>query len=339
MTPEEKLLALIQQDKRQANNVTPQEKLLALIEQDKSKPESAAPVSSPTPVVVKAAPASVKPVLPVIAPAPAPAPAVTSFVSDVATPVKGVAPVAPLAPAPVKTSAARTEPLALAPRGASELVGVGGGSSPSVKTAEALKGSASEDDKPVAPVSGKSVVLASSYASAILPALARPMRGSPMTMMNRGLAAVAALLVLAVFYSVAGTQRGINEEVRRQLSSAGEMSVVPVAIVEEPVSTAEALVDRVSGRNYFSPIVTEKTSAGGGAATAVVGALKDLKLVAVSVDAATPSDSMGIIKNKADSKTYFVKIGETVGDTGMTLLKVLGDRLILKQGKQEFELK
>ena len=48
---------------------------------------------------------------------------------------------------------------------------------------------------------------------------------------------------------------------------------------------------------------------------------------------------MAIIRGKADSKTYFVKLGQTVGDTDYVLDRVLPDRIILKQRKQEYELK
>jgi type II secretory pathway component PulC len=64
-----------------------------------------------------------------------------------------------------------------------------------------------------------------------------------------------------------------------------------------------------------------------------------LKLVGISMDTAVPEESLAIIRNKVDSKTYFVKVGESVGDTGIILARVLADRVILKSQKQELELK
>jgi hypothetical protein len=164
-------------------------------------------------------------------------------------------------------------------------------------------------------------------------------RISGVTITNRVLAVVVMLLIVVVFYSVAGTQRGIKEEVQRQMSGAGAMSVPPMAILDEPIPPVEVFVDKVNTRNFFSPKVVEKGREAGSEAAVPAGMTKDFKLVAVSLDTATPSESMAIIKNKADSKTYFVKLGESVGDTGLVLSKVLADRIVLKQRKQEFELK
>jgi hypothetical protein len=122
------------------------------------------------------------------------------------------------------------------------------------------------------------------------------------------------------------------------MNGAGEMSVTPIAISDEPVPAAEFFQEKVSSRNFFAPRTVEKGKTGTDVPE-TLGLTKDLKLVAVSMDATTASDSMAIIKTKADSKTYFVKIGENVGDTGFVLTKVLADRIVLKQRKQEFELK
>jgi hypothetical protein len=164
-------------------------------------------------------------------------------------------------------------------------------------------------------------------------------RVSGVTITNRVLAVVVMLLIVVVFYSVAGTQRGIKDELQRQMSGAGEMSVRPLVISDEPVPPVDVFVDKVNTRNFFSPKVVEKGREAGSEAAVPAGLTKDFKLVAVSLDSATPSESMAIIKNKADSKTYFVKLGESVGDTGLVLSKVLADRIVLKQRKQEFELK
>lgn len=297
MTPEEKLLALIQQDKRQgASSITPQEKLLALLEQDKRKPE-AAPVK---PVVVPA-PIHVPKPLPVAAPAPEPvkpAPVVVAPPPEIKK--------APLVVVPPPAAAPASAPANVAP----VVVPLAAQPLPS----------------PAAPPVPQPLVFPS-------------IRLSGVTITNRVLALVAMLLIVVVFYSVAGTERGIKEDIQRQMNGAGEMSVTTMSISDEPVPEVNMFVEKVSIRNFFSYKMVEKNRDGGSEAPTPGGLAKDFKLVAVSVDTATPSESMAIIKGKADSKTYFVKLGESVGDTGFVLSKVLADRIVLKQRKQEFELK
>ena len=341
MTPEEKLLALIQQDKRQTASVTPQEKLLELIEQDKRKPVStvavppvvvAEPVVTPTPAPVKpvAAPIPVKQV-PVSAPAPIKQPAVVAAVPVAPTPPEPIKktplvvvapPSDPVKPQPVVTAPpAKPVPVVAAP-----------------KTEVAVTA-----PLPVVPSPAIAQPPGNSTPPQSVPAVPQPLlfptiRVSGVTITNRVLAVMVMLLIVLVFYSVAGTQRGINDDIQRQISGAGEMSVTPLAIVDEPIPAVDFFVDKVSTRNFFVPKVTEKMKDGTDVPV-TAGLTKDLKLVAVSMDAKTASESMAIIKSKVDSKTYFVKIGESVGDTGFVLTKVLTDRIVLKQRKQEFELK
>lgn len=324
MTPEEKLLALIQQDKRQAGSLTPQEKLLALLEQDKKKPEPSVPVP----------PAVVAPVAPVPLAKPAP----LAPVPVAARPVPVAVPVPVAAPVPV---VAKPQPVVAAPPASAPV------KPPLVVVAPPvmIKSVPIEVTPPVVVRQPAPVVVPSEPTPQVTlpsgvpqPLLFPTIRVSGVTITNRVLAAVVLLLIGVVFYSVAGTQRGIYEEIRRQINGAGEMSVPPLVISEETVPSVDIFLDKVSKRNFFAPIMAEKDTAGA-AVPATVGLTKDLKLVAVSVDAATASESMAIIKSKADSKTYFVKIGENVGDTGFVLFKVLADRLVLKKGKQEFELK
>jgi hypothetical protein len=144
-------------------------------------------------------------------------------------------------------------------------------------------------------------------------------------------------LVVVIFYAVMSIKPGIAKEVERQIEGAGSLSLTPQMIVEESVPALEFYLDKVSARNPFVAKVV--TGPSGAVASEKAGAPKDLKLIAVSLDAAAPADSMAIIKSKTDSKTYFVKLGQTVGDTDYVLDKVLADRIVLKQRKQEYELK
>lgn len=168
----------------------------------------------------------------------------------------------------------------------------------------------------------------------------RPAKGavSPLLLLNRGLAVLVLGLIVGVFFAVMSIKPGIAKELERQIDGAGSLSVTPQMIVEESIPVLDFYLDKITTRNPFIarvqpgpdgvPVKVEKA-----------GAPKDLKLMAVSVDAASPADSMAIIKSKTDSKTYFVKLGQTVGDTNYQLEKVMDDRIVLKMGKQEFELK
>lgn len=318
MTPEEKLLALIQQDKRQADTVTPQEKLLELIEQDKRKPEPALPV---VPVVLAVPPPVIPPApVPVKPPAKEPPVLVKTVPVEVTPPVEiKKAPLVVAAAAPVKPS-----PVTVTPKAEAPVIPMPA-ASPAIPPPLATQ----------QPGNARPVQAAPPVAQ---PLMFPSIRVSGVTVTNRVLAGVVLALIVLVFYSVSGTQHSINDEIKRQLSGAGEMSVPPRAVSGESVPAMDVFVDKASTRNFFAAKVTEKGK--DGAVTPVtVGLSKDFKLVAVSMDATTASDSMAIIKNKADSKTYFVKIGESVGDTGFVLSKVLADRIVLKQRKQEFELK
>ena len=339
MTPEEKLLALIQQDKRQGGSITPQEKLLALLEQDKRKPDAvqAQPVVAPA-VVPVAAPIPVPVAVPVAAPTPPqkeakPLPVVVA--APVPPPVKPV-PVVAAPPPEVKKA-----PLVVLPPAAPPPVKPAPVPAPAVVVPVAVPAA-----PVVVPVASQPVAAVqsgqparSTPPSAPQPMLFPTIRVSGMTITNRVLAVVVMLLIVVVFYSVAGTQRGIKDELQRQMSGAGEMSVPPLFISDEPVPGVDVFVEKVSARNFFVPRALEKNREAGSDAAAPVGLTKDFKLVAVSMDATTPSESMAIIKGKVDSKTYFVKMGESVGDTGFILARVLADRVVLKQRKQEFELK
>lgn len=165
----------------------------------------------------------------------------------------------------------------------------------------------------------------------------RPSRSIKFVYLNRVLAVVVLVLAAVVFYSVGSTRRGIAEDLERQVNGAGSMSEPPVIVSEDRVGL-QTYLDKVSSRNIFVPKLAAKVGQDAGPALPV-GVMKDLKLVAVSVDSSSIADSMAIIKNKADSKTYFVKLGQTVGGTDYVLDRVLPDRVILKQRKQEFELK
>ena len=144
------------------------------------------------------------------------------------------------------------------------------------------------------------------------------------------------LLIALVALRIGAIRPGIAEALEKQVSGAGNRPLKPLVISEETVPALDAYLDKVSVRNLFIPKVAAKE---GGATPEPVGSPKDLKLVAISIDSSVVSESIAIIKNKGDSKTYFVKSGQTIGSTEYVLDKVFSDHVIIKLRKQEFELK
>jgi hypothetical protein len=287
MTPEEKLLALIQQDKRQA--ASPAAVPVAVSQNPESRLQNPEPVS-----VMKNS---------------------TTGITTV-----GETPAPPETPQPLKK-------LKLAEVAEKPEVSIQNPESriqnPEVRSQKAEAPSVPEIDTEVYGLKSKV-----SFFSAPL---------SSLTILNRVMTVLVVGLIAVVFYGIMSIRPGIAQELNRQIEGAGSLAVMPQAIVEEGVPALEAYLEKVGSRNLFiakvispngDPVVVEKA-----------GAPKDLSLVAVSMDTSSPADSMAIIKNKTDSKTYFVKLGQTVGSTDYVLDRVLADRIVLKQKKMEFELK
>ncbi len=297
--------------------LTPEEKLLALIQRDRRE-EAAPPVAVATPAP------------PVRPPAPAPV-AVAPVVAELAPPAPKVE---PLPEKKIKLSArAEQSPVGgtersvtPSPEKVTPVRAVEVKPTPAAVQAESTPASAVE----TAPITMPTGV-----------ALPRPRVMTVrhgvggLVLANRVMALVVLVLLVLVVYSVTSIQADVAKEVSGQVTSAGSSHLAPLAMAGEAVPALDYFLDKVSKRNLFVPI-------GGPAPTnapPVVGKAGDLKLVGVSIDDALPEESLAIIRNKVDSKTYFVKTGESVGDTGLTLTRVLADRVILKSHKQEVELK
>lgn len=284
MTPEEKLLALIQQDKKQPDKAAP-------AATPPAEPVAAVPVAAPKPVAAGAAreapkPAEAQPVPEkklklATAPAPVPSPAAAAPV-----PAPQAAPAVPPAPPP-------TEPVSAPP--------------------------------PAPPPAPVKTVRVSPRAGGL--------QGLVLT--NRVLAAVVLVLLAGVVYSIASIRSDVLQRVSGLKEGAGVQPAGVAVVSQESPPPVEVFLDRVAVRDVFQSSAEATTST----VTAAQGQVADLKLVGVSIDSASESESMAIIRNKADSKTYFVKTGEAVGETGYTLGRVLVDRAILKIRKQEIELR
>lgn len=316
MTPEEKLLALIQADKRQA------------------PAPAAEPVvpPAPAPAVVPPAPAPapVKPAAPaVVAPPPEPAPAkITPPAAPAPAPAKTAAPAAapsraePGPAAAMPKSEPKPEPATLKLKLVEDKLGVKESRDSAVKTAEPL---ASLPPEPLAP-------------EPLAPLPAAPSSAFSLLLLNRILGVAVVALVLFLVFQIGSIRGGVAAAVEKQMQGAGALTVSPLSISEEAVPLLDTYLEKVGSRNLFVPRITPKD----GSAPAVaetMGAPKDFKLVAISLDSSDASESTAIIRNKADSKTYFVKPGQTVGSTDYVLDRVASDRIVLKLRKQEFELK
>jgi len=334
MTPEEKLLALIQQDKRQAG-------------------EAARP---PTPIPVSvAAPEPVPLIVPVPVPVPVPIPAAVA--PEQPSPslplplrervgVRGVIePVAPEAPQK-NLKLKKPEPVVAAALSPSPqpFDKAQGRPSPTVERPPAphpsplpqgervQKGESAEGATPSPPP-----VVSAMPAPVSGPAFRRAAMPLPV-LMNRGLSMVALALIILVYYSVASARVDIRKEIDRQVDGAGDKALAPVALPDTVVPSLDECLAKIGIRNPFVAMVKGSDGTSEQVNTKA-DAAKDLKLVGVSLDAASPDESMAIIRNKADSKTVFVKLGQPVSGTDYVLSKVLADRVILTLRKQEFELK
>jgi hypothetical protein len=161
-------------------------------------------------------------------------------------------------------------------------------------------------------------------------------RQGGLALANRVLGLVVLVLLVLVVYSVASIQADVAEEVAKQVAGAGTFPLAPLIVTSQTVPSLDYYLEKVSRRNIFArlgpqfPPVTPIKD---------MGKAADLKLVGVSLDTVSPEESLAIIRSKPDSKMHFVKLGQAVGDTGLTLERVLPDRVILKGNKQEFELK
>jgi hypothetical protein len=153
--------------------------------------------------------------------------------------------------------------------------------------------------------------------------------------LNRSLALVVLVLLVVVVYSVASIQSDIDKAMSRQVNQAGTLPVQAVGLEMVTPMPLEECLRKVSGRDIFRLADV----AGAGAASNAAPAAAEFKLVGVSVDGRDPKASMAIVRSKTPPQTFFVKVGDAVGNTGFTLDRVLADRAILKKQKQEIEVR
>jgi hypothetical protein len=153
--------------------------------------------------------------------------------------------------------------------------------------------------------------------------------------LNRTLGLVVLVLLIVVVYSAASVRSDVASRLREQMDGAGDLHPPSATVEMAPTPPAEQFLAKIATRSLFvSPVVVTNEIK-----PDLAAAVKDLKLMGISLDPKTPAESMIIIRNKALSQTYFVKPGQVVGETGLVLDRILSDRAVLKQKKQEIELR
>jgi hypothetical protein len=160
----------------------------------------------------------------------------------------------------------------------------------------------------------------------------------PMTVafVNRFLVLVVLVLLLFVLYSIASVKSDVARETAAQAAEVGSAPVTTPIVTRGPYPPVTNFIDAVAVRDIFRPGGAPQTG------TNVVGKAGGelaLKLVGVSIDSASAQESMAIIKSKTGTQTYFVKQGQTVGETGATLERIFPDHVIVKYQRQELELR
>ena len=236
-------------------------------------------------------------------------------------------PAAPAAPAPARPAAA--DP---APADAKKLKLASAGDSPSMAEAQAATATAADGTRGA----GETAEAAPPAGSKSVPSA----RGSgPMTVtfVHRFLGLVVVLvLLLFVLYSIASVKPDVARAAAAQAAEIGSAPAAAPLVNRGPYPPVTNFIDRVAGRNIFLP---GGVSPVGTNAPPKAGGELGLKLVGVSIDSVSAQDSMAIIKSKTGSQTYFVKQGQTVGETGATLDRIFPDHVIVKYQRQELELR
>lgn len=327
LTPEEKLLELIQRDKRQDVAAPAKSEPVVPVKNEPVAP--AAPVAPRKPVVSEE-PVTLQTAAPV---APGSAPANPPRPLPEAQPAEKKLKLSERSDKPVASAASVTPtvPDVKAPAAQKE-------AKPTVQPEPKVP--PVQDVASEVTVEGVAAAFASTKPQETPGSAARPRvlvrrATGGLALVNRMLALVVLVLLVMVVYSVASIRSDVDGELQKVLS-AGSLRWEPLTGHNAALPPLEQYLARVSGRDIFMPLGVAATT---NVVTVTVGKVGDLKLVGISADEAVPDESLAIIRNKVEAKTYFVKIGQTVGDTGLTLARVLTDRVVLKSQKQEVELK
>lgn len=105
-----------------------------------------------------------------------------------------------------------------------------------------------------------------------------------------------------------------------------------------PLNPVNVYTEQFAKRDIWKQPGEEKPGEGKKDADKKAVPQSSFKLVALSIDRGAPAESMAIISDQASAKTYFVKGGQPLGETGYVLEKLFDDRVILKSRKGELNL-
>ena len=155
---------------------------------------------------------------------------------------------------------------------------------------------------------------------------------------NRLLTVVVLVLLGLVAYSIAAIRTDTQKRLVGPAPGEGTPETLVPRAQPAPLPPLDEYLKQTADRNIFLPAGQQPASTNQ-VASEISKVTAGWKLMGVSVDATAAEDSMAIIRDKSNAKTYFLKRGQTVGDTGITLDRILGDRVILKHDKQELELR
>lgn len=115
-------------------------------------------------------------------------------------------------------------------------------------------------------------------------------------------------------------------------------SDMPKPMLLEPLDNFNR---KIGSRNvFFATAPAASTGNKTGTPTpAVAENIKNFKLMGVSIDPTTVEESMVILSDAKSGKTYFVKVGQRIGETDMSVAKVYADHVTIKNQKEEMELR
>ena len=118
---------------------------------------------------------------------------------------------------------------------------------------------------------------------------------------------------------------------------AGEKEAPPALV--QPAKAGEPLAPLEKYLNRRNPFAEISGQTDGGTNVTIKPANTDFRLMAVSFDSKSQAGSMAILAGKEGKQTYYVKCGQTIGDTGVTLKQVSADHVILESTKGEWEIR
>ena len=131
------------------------------------------------------------------------------------------------------------------------------------------------------------------------------------------------------------------------LNGMHKMQGLPRFVIPPTTATAKGItlplkdysfyVDKILGRNIFTPYTPKKTVEAG-VAPKINEQAKDIRLSGISWDD-KPSECFAIIEDVQAKITYFLKEGDALSRSNVVVKKILKDKVILGYQNEELELR